>query len=177
MQKAFFIIVAMVFGGLAKAQDPRFSQYQASPLTINPAMTGYFDGESRLSLNYRTQFYTAGSSFNTGTISYESILNHQLFEAKDQYAIGVIGLFDQSAGGGYKTVNAGVAGSYRKLLDDQGNRRLSLGSQVIVNSRTLNTSALTYASQFASYGFDLNRPNNENTPSGYNTVPILFFPG
>ena len=147
------------------AQDPHFSQYQAAPLTINPAMTGYLDGDSRLSLNFRTQYYSAGGSFRTGVISYEMIMNHAMLQAKDQFAVGVIGLFDQSAGGGYRTMNAGVSGSYRKLLNETGTKRISMGAQVVVNSRTLNTASLTYASQFASYGFDLSRPNNENIPA------------
>ena len=44
-----------------KAQDPHFSQFFASPLTLNPAFTGKFDGLFRVAGNYRligTTLYT-----------------------------------------------------------------------------------------------------------------------
>jgi type IX secretion system PorP/SprF family membrane protein len=167
--KIYLMIMMITMFCSLQAQDPHFSQYQAAPLTINPAMTGYLDGDSRLSLNFRTQYYSAGGSFRTGVISYEMITNSAMLQAKDQFAIGVIGLFDQSAGGGYRTMNAGVSGSYRKLLNESGYKRISMGAQVVLNSRALNTASLTYASQFASYGFDLSRPNNENIPASSKT--------
>ena len=38
----------------ADAQDPHFSQYFSSPLTFNPAFTGYFEGTHRFAVNIRT---------------------------------------------------------------------------------------------------------------------------
>ena len=45
------IIVCMSSATLA--QDPNFSQFFASPLTLNPALTGKFDGLYRIAGNYR----------------------------------------------------------------------------------------------------------------------------
>ena len=39
-----------------KAQDVHFSHIHASPTIMNPAMTGLFDGDLRLILNYRSQW-------------------------------------------------------------------------------------------------------------------------
>ncbi|MFM8373256.1 MAG: type IX secretion system membrane protein PorP/SprF, partial [Bacteroidota bacterium] len=44
------------FLGELKAQDPRFSQYYASPWNLNPAMTGLFNGSWRITGNYRDQW-------------------------------------------------------------------------------------------------------------------------
>ena len=41
-----------------KAQDPHFSQFFASPLTLNPAFTGKFDGSWRLAANHRDQWHS-----------------------------------------------------------------------------------------------------------------------
>ncbi|HRI61516.1 MAG TPA: type IX secretion system membrane protein PorP/SprF, partial [Saprospiraceae bacterium] len=38
------------------AQDPRFSQFYASPWNLNPAMTGLFNGRWRATANYRDQW-------------------------------------------------------------------------------------------------------------------------
>jgi type IX secretion system PorP/SprF family membrane protein len=55
-----------------EAQDFHLSQYDASPLFLNPAMTGMFDGKYRAHLHYRTQwsnvstkpFTTTGAAFD-----------------------------------------------------------------------------------------------------------------
>src|SRR5689334_3645512 len=54
-------IVALIFGcGLwlgSSAQDLHFSQFFNSPLTTNPANTGFIpDGDYRLGINYRNQW-------------------------------------------------------------------------------------------------------------------------
>ena len=51
---AFLVCMASV----ASAQDPNFSQFFASPLTLNPALTGKFDGVYRIAGNYRNQWPT-----------------------------------------------------------------------------------------------------------------------
>ena len=54
-----FALSAMLSGGLcehASAQDVHTTQFYASPLTLNPALTGGFDGQLRASLNYRDQW-------------------------------------------------------------------------------------------------------------------------
>jgi hypothetical protein len=51
------------------AQDPNFSQFFASPLTLNPALTGKFDGVYRVAGNYRNQWPTIYNAFTTYTAS------------------------------------------------------------------------------------------------------------
>src|SRR3546814_18997064 len=53
-----FLMTALL-GGVAHgafAQDPHLSQYYSSPLFLNPALTGMFNGEFRLSGNQKTQW-------------------------------------------------------------------------------------------------------------------------
>ncbi|MEK7225921.1 MAG: type IX secretion system membrane protein PorP/SprF, partial [Bacteroidota bacterium] len=51
------------------AQDPNFSQFFASPLTLNPALTGKFDGLFRVAGNYRNQWPTIPNAYQTKTVS------------------------------------------------------------------------------------------------------------
>ena len=51
-----FVFAAMLLGNDAFAQDPRFSQYNAAPQILNPAMTGLFNGNYRVSAIYRSQW-------------------------------------------------------------------------------------------------------------------------
>ena len=55
----------MMFGVLLKAQDVHFSQYYFSPLSLNPANTGNFNGDYRLFANYRSQWRALDKGYNT----------------------------------------------------------------------------------------------------------------
>src|SRR5215207_7353319 len=83
----------------ALAQDPNFSQFFASPLTLNPAFTGKFDGDFRVAGNYRNQWPTINNAFTTYTASADfSILKSKISEV-DQFGLGIMGFRDQSGNG------------------------------------------------------------------------------
>ena len=72
-------VIAFALGTLSvKAQDPNFSQFFASPLTLNPAMTGKIDGLYRVAGNYRNQWPTINNAFTTYTVSFDAAIlrNH-----------------------------------------------------------------------------------------------------
>jgi hypothetical protein len=83
----------------ALAQDPNFSQFFASPLTLNPAMTGKFDGVYRVAGNYRNQWPTIYKAFTTYTASFDmGILKNRIPEY-DQLGVGILGFSDQAGDG------------------------------------------------------------------------------
>ena len=69
MKRLLYIILIFIAVG-AKGQDPRFSQFHLQPLYLNPAMTGFFDGDVRFSAIYRNQWFTLGST--QGNTKYET---------------------------------------------------------------------------------------------------------
>ena len=58
MRKLYSSIFLLLFGASAFAQDIHFSQYSASPLTLNPALTANINGVFRAAANYRNQWFT-----------------------------------------------------------------------------------------------------------------------
>jgi type IX secretion system PorP/SprF family membrane protein len=63
MRTKFYVFAAfMAIGLTAGAQDLHFSQYYASPLTLNPALCGQFDGFARVEAIYRGQYYGLSSN-------------------------------------------------------------------------------------------------------------------
>src|SRR6187549_3041927 len=100
MRKAFVIIIALVLLKTElSAQDPHFSQFFASPLTLNPALTGKFDGLFRVAGNYRDQWPAISKAFITSTISVDmGILRNKLSET-DTWGIGIMGMTDRAANG------------------------------------------------------------------------------
>lgn len=156
MKKIF--IGLLLIGGLVKAQDPHFSQYHASPLTLNPAMTGYTNSDYRLSFNFRNQYWSVGRPFTTGTFSYDVNLPQN---ESGNWAFGVLGLYDRSSGGSYSNVHLGVSGAYHKILDEEGFSKLGLGFQASLATKKISIEGLSFANQFTSGGFNTNLPNNE----------------
>src|SRR5688572_29957301 len=56
----FFMLQAVAF-----AQSVHFSQFRVLPNVINPAFTGFFNGDMRAGIVYRNQSPTYDNAFNT----------------------------------------------------------------------------------------------------------------
>src|ERR1700738_230416 len=83
----------------ARAQDPGFSQFFASPLSLNPALTGKFNGLVRVAGNYRNQWPSINNAFITSTVSVDApILTGKLPE-NDTWGMGVLFMTDKTASG------------------------------------------------------------------------------
>ena len=70
MRKSLRISLLMLSIGLAVSKvnaqvDPHFSQYYVYPSWLNPALTGAFDGQYRVSGVYRNQWGNISSPFTT----------------------------------------------------------------------------------------------------------------
>jgi type IX secretion system PorP/SprF family membrane protein len=173
MNKLFqaLLLIFFFFTITVKGQDPHFSQYFSSPLTLNPSMAGYFNGDSRVSTNFRQQWRSIGAPFITGTVSYDGKLLQTRIADNDILAIGVLGLFDESLEGGFKSVNVGASVAYHKALDADGIHHIGAGFQFVYASRALNFNSLDFANQFNGSGFDTNLPSYE----GFGTFRQSYF--
>lgn len=65
MKKITTIIIALTMFSLGKAQDIHFSQMHMTPLLINPAASGGFVGDQRVTLNYRDQWRSVANPYTT----------------------------------------------------------------------------------------------------------------
>src|ERR1700710_1294902 len=64
----WLLLLMLLFKGLTGvAQDHLYSQFFNSPLYLNPALTGQFEGDLRMNLIYRNQWTTV-----PGNLSYIS---------------------------------------------------------------------------------------------------------
>ena len=73
-----FIGVALLIGlftinfNYSKGQDIHFSQFFETPLLINPANTGIFNGDIRGILNYKNQWTSINNPFTTSLFSFDT---------------------------------------------------------------------------------------------------------
>lgn len=148
---AFFCILLISFS--IKAQDPHFSQFFASPLTLNPAFTGKFDGQLRLAANHRDQWPSIPKAYVTTSASVDfSILKKKIHEG-DVLGIGISGLSDQSGDNALKLNYGSLSLSYHKALDEEGYNTIGAGLQATYSSLSLDMTKLTFEDQLTQNGF------------------------
>jgi type IX secretion system PorP/SprF family membrane protein len=139
---------------MASAQDPNFSQFFASPLTLNPAMTGKFDGVFRVAGNYRNQWPTIYNAFTTATVSVDfGILRSKLPEI-DQFGVGIMAFSDKAGEGGVLTDNyAALSAAYHKGLDENGYHQIGVGFQGTFVNKRLDITKVHFEDQLTPLGF------------------------
>ncbi len=146
----------------SKAQDPHFTQFFASPLTLNPGFTGLFSGEARIAANYRNQWSSVAIPYVTGTVSADFGILKNVIPYNDRWGVGGLALYDRQAGGGLKTTYLGFSTAYHKGLDREGLQSLAVGVQVAFVQKRLDFSKLVFENQLTNLGFDPTVPNGES---------------
>jgi type IX secretion system PorP/SprF family membrane protein len=154
-----------------KAQDPHFTQFFASPLTLNPAFTGLFSGDLRFAANYRNQWSSISTPFLTGTVSADCGILKNVIPYNDIWGVGVLVLYDQTGGGGLRSSYVGLSTAYHKGLDAEGLQSLAVGFQVALVQKRLDYSKLLFENQLTNLGFDPSMPNGEYFPNSSVTYP------
>lgn len=154
MKKILFtLMTSMALVSVTSAQDPNFSQFFASPLTMNPALTGKFDGVFRVAGNYRNQWPTINNAFVTKTVSVDfGMLKNSLAEI-DQMGVGILGVSDNAGDGVLVTNYGGLSVAYHKGLDENGYHQIGAGFQGTFVSKRLDVTKVTFADQLTPLGF------------------------
>ncbi len=146
--------LTILFGVLsANAQDPNFSQFFASPLTLNPALTGKFDGTYRVAGNYRNQWPTINNAYTTATVSFDAgILRNRIPEV-DQFGVGIMAFTDKSGNGALQYNYLALSTAYHKGLDEDGFHQLGAGFQATYVNKRLDVASLKFEDQLRADGF------------------------
>jgi type IX secretion system PorP/SprF family membrane protein len=142
-------------------QDTHFSQFYASPLNLNPALTGISDGTYRVAGIYRNQ----DRSFTTPYITYSGSFDIKLLQnllKSDVFGVGALFVGDRSGDGVLSMNTAMLSASYHKSLGKEHNHFIGIGVQGGYVQKSVNISALTFPDQHVNGNFDLSQPNGEN---------------
>src|SRR3954469_10407053 len=151
--KFFITIFFIALASTVTAQDPHFSQFFSSPMTLNPAFTGKFDGVMRAAANYRNQWPTINRAYETGTLSVDFPILSNHIPSTDTWGIGLMGYTDKSAAGAVAFNYFSLSTAYHKGLDEDGYKQLGAGFQATYSNFLINTSKLTFEDQLTPYGF------------------------
>jgi len=150
------LLTLLLFTSLASAslaQDPNFSQFFASPLTLNPALTGKFDGIFRVAGNYRNQWPSINNAFVTKTASADVHLLKGYLSDIDRWGIGALFMNDQNGNGALVSNVFSLSTAYHKGLDEDGYHQLGVGFQGSYTDKRLDVYKLKFADQLTALGF------------------------
>lgn len=153
MKHFFTLLVLFFISATTQAQDPHFSQFFSSPLTINPAFTGKFNGSFRVTGNYRNQWPTINNAFITTTGSIDFQLLKNKIDFTDNFGVGLMAYSDNSANGAVKFNYAALSTAYHKGLDEDGYNQIGVGFQVTYANMLINTTNLKFEDQLTTAGF------------------------
>lgn len=144
---SFFLLVLFQS---ARAQDQQFTQFYATPLTLNPGLTGGFEGRYRVGTIYRDQW--------------RQVLDHPIrtfavaadlrFDAPgksvydDAFGLGIMFFNDKVNVVDFSTTQIALSMAYHKSLGSDNRQYLSLGIQGGLTQRNVNYESLQFQDEF-----------------------------
>src|SRR4051812_46147158 len=148
----FTAFAALAITG-ANAQDLHFSQFFNSPLTTNPANTGFIpDADYRLGASYRNQYSSILSSpYKTMSVFGDAQLLRNQIE-NGWLGIGGVILSDVAGSGGLRSTKIYGSLAYHQQLG--ASSLLSAGFNVGWANKRVDPGKFTYPSQFNGKFFD-----------------------
>lgn len=164
-QYLFSLCVAFVFGKI-QGQDIHFSQYFSSPLTINPALSGEFNGQMRAIANYKNQWNSISSNmYKTMAASADgSLLNEKL-------GCGLLFFNDKAGASKMGLTQIALAASTKVKIND--NSAFRAGLMAGYSQRTIDYSNLKWENQWDGQAFNTATTSGENnTISNYSYLDV-----
>lgn len=167
--KKYFILFFISITKVLLCQDFHLSNYDASPLYLNPALSGmnYEDKSNyRINADYRSQWKSfLPKPYTTASIGVD-------FPYK-RFGIGGFLISNRVGAGNINSMNVNLSGAYRITNDPSGKHNLSIGIQMGMIQKNFSPSELYFDNQYSveTGGFDSGISNGEN----FNKTNIVRF--
>ena len=161
--KRIYGILALLFCLLPSTmmcQDIHFSQFWLAPVNINPAATGFFEGDARLMAYNRTQWRAISKAYQTVGISADLPIVKRPSK-QDIFGLGVTLDYDQTGNSKYRTMQGNLMFSYARSLNSRNNNFLMGGLFVGGAQRSWSYTDLTFDEQFQNGVFNPDLPSTE----------------
>ncbi len=153
------------------AQDIHYSQWDAAPLYVNPALTGNASCSWRTGVNYRTQ-----AQYTKPFETYNAFIDKRIMPGftgpNGWFGLGTNLYYDNAGDGPLKKIQAMLFLSYTKGFNADNTIYASMGAGIGITNRQINNN-YTFDNQWngTTFEFDPNFPSNENFPTN-----SIFYP-
>jgi type IX secretion system PorP/SprF family membrane protein len=155
------IILFTVTVKMLVAQDVHFSQYYATPLTINPSYTGSFTGDYRAGINYRQQWGSVTVPYKTFDFYGDMSFNKNRFH-HNYFSAGLILVSDRAGDGDLSVTKVMGSGAFHFNPDGNKANFISFGVQAGMVQKSVDFTKFYFDNQWNDAGFDTGLPNEEN---------------
>ncbi|TNE50068.1 MAG: type IX secretion system membrane protein PorP/SprF [Bacteroidetes bacterium] len=146
--------LAVLFGSALGAQDIHFTQYYMSPMTLNPAMAGKFEGTARIGGIFRSQWTSvvgSNNQYRTPSAWVDAPIIRG-FRKRDWVGVGFMLYQDKSGSAGLIHSAAKLGATYHLALDKKGNSVLSIGGHYGGEQRKIDINKLQFGDGFNTSG-------------------------
>lgn len=162
MKKIFYILILGLSCSL-KAQDWHFSQFDASPLMVNPGAAGSYQGDYRGNLNYKSQWASISNPYKSMAASFDmpALRNYNGYKLT---GLGLYIMRDKAGKSGYGFTQANL--NISQSIAVTKFQEISLGLSFGYGQVSANLNGLRWDNQYNGYEYDGALPTGEG----------LFFP-
>ena len=142
------------------AQDIHYSQFNRSPIYINPALAGIFKGDVRFVGNYRSQWNKVPVNYQTfsGSVEKKFINTNQ---KNSLFSAGLLFNHDEAGDLELSNTNIGLVGSYTQRLAEK--HFITGGLHLSLSQRRLSLDRLQVDQQYNGDVFDPSLPSGETS--------------
>jgi type IX secretion system PorP/SprF family membrane protein len=175
--KKTLVLLWLLQAAYVQAQDVHASQFWTTPLQLNPALTGKFNGTIRGTVNYRTQWWpiptqnAGGAPYQTIQTSVDASFTSKRWE-NNKVGVGLQYFNDRAGDGVLATNNIVVSTAYHQCVDRYGRSHLSIGIQGGVVFKQIDFNRLVFENQLALDGSGWNTVNSPNYEPNLNKTII-----
>ncbi|MDF2449863.1 MAG: hypothetical protein K0R26_2367 [Bacteroidota bacterium] len=158
------LFLSVLVSGESFSQDIHFSQFDETPVLLNPANVGV-PHELRVIANYKSQWQSVNAPFKTIAVT----LDGRLFKKKKNHlGIGLDFFSDKAGAGQMKTTQINFSLSGMVLLNKSN--LISAGLMAGYVQRGVNATGYSWGNQYDGMAYDASRLSGE-----VNTVPNFNF--
>ena len=173
---SLFMGVTLTLGMFAAiAQDIHYNPLNTSPLSLNPAFAGMFDGQIRAGVIYRNQWSDASVPY----ITYGCSVDFPVYTFKNGsfFAGGVHLLKDEAGDGNLTNFTGALTVAYHKTFsafskDKKKNSDLAIGFQGAYSQKSIDLSKIYFGDEF-SHGYFI--PGIGPYPLGFGNHISYYF--
>lgn len=158
LKKSLYILL-LLNGILLRAQDIHFSQFSGSLLNLNPALTGFFNGDYRVSAIYRGQWNAVPVPYSTISMSGESRFRASSSNS-NMFGTGLVFNNDKAGDTRYGTTQLYLSGSYVHNAKADSSLLISFGANIGYCQTGFDYNLMTFDNQYDGLNY------NKSTATG-----------
>lgn len=154
-----WVIIFTLFSYCAEGQDIHYSQFYNSPMNINPANTGVFNGDQRFIVSFRDQWRSVPVTWTTFSGNYDRKF-YQKNKDNGFWSGGLLYNYDRQGDSKLNLNNINISASYTHLLNKQN--VLTGGAMIGYSTRGFDQSSLRWDMQWTDGDYFSNLSSGEN---------------